>query len=381
MLESITVSQEALEAISEAGGESVKECFQCGLCNTVCPWNLVKDFMVRKLIREAQLGVTELKSESIWQCATCGSCVVRCPRGVKITDVTLAVRRIAAEYNALPQSLRVVRAGLNGEGNPWGGKREERADWAKDLAVKAFTEDTEVLYFPCCAQAYDPRTRKIAIATVKILQKAGVDFGIIGTEGVCCGESARKAGLEEQFKRLARENSKTFIDKGVKKILVSSPHCFETLRNEYPEFMVNFEVMHVSTFLAELIKSGKLHIRGEYRRKVTYHDPCYLGRHNGIYDAPREILRQIPGLELVEMASSKEDSLCCGGGGARIWMETPRNERLSDLRVVQAVESGASVLATFCPYCILNFEDSRSNLPENINLEVKDITEIIQDLI
>ncbi|WP_244086217.1 (Fe-S)-binding protein, partial [Desulforhabdus sp. TSK] len=171
------------------------------------------------------------------------------------------------------------------------------------------------------------------------------------------------------------------VDNGVKKILVSSPHCYHTFKNEYPEFMVHFEVVHITQYLLELIREGRLELKGEYPRAVTWHDPCYLGRHNGIYDEPREVLRQVPGLKLREMPDSRSDSLCCGGGGGRIWMETLKGERFCDLRVDQAVEMKAEVLATACPYCITNFEDSRLTMGFAEKIEVKDITEIIQEMI
>jgi Fe-S oxidoreductase len=167
----------------------------------------------------------------------------------------------------------------------------------------------------------------------------------------------------------------------VKRILVSSPHCYHTFKNEYPEFKVNFEVVHMSQYILELIQEGRLELTGEYGKKITYHDPCYLGRHNGIYEEPREVLRKIPGLELNEMPDSLEDSLCCGGGGGRIWMETPKGERFSDLRLEQAMEVGAEQLVTSCPYCITNFEDSRLTLDLEERIEVRDITEIIQEAI
>jgi Fe-S oxidoreductase len=259
--------------------------------------------------------------------------------------------------------------------------RDRRADWAKGLSVKTFTEGTEVLYFPCCYPSYDSRTKKIAIATANILNKAGVDFGILGSKENCCGESIRKTGDEDLFKRLARENIKTFIDNGVKKILVSSPHCYHTFKNEYPEFKVNFDVIHVSQYLFELISEGRLELTKEYGKKITYHDPCYLGRHNGIYDEPREVLKKVPGLELIEMVESREDSLCCGGGGGGIWMDVPKGERFSDLRLEQAIEVGAEVLVTACPYCITMFEDSRLTRENPDVIEVKDITEVIQEVI
>jgi Fe-S oxidoreductase len=260
-------------------------------------------------------------------------------------------------------------------------ERAKRADWAEGLSVKTFTEGMEILYFPGCYLCYDPRLKKVARATANILNRAGVDFGILGPKENCCGESIRKTGDEELFKRLARENIKTFIDNGVKKILVSSPHCYHTFKNEYPEFMVDFEVVHISQYVFELINEGRIELTQECGKKMTYHDPCYLGRHNGIYDEPREAIKKVPGLELIEMPESREDSLCCGGGGGRIWMETPKGERFSDLRLEQAIGVGAEVLVTSCPYCIANFEDSRLTLDVTENIEVKDITEIIQESI
>jgi len=239
----------------------------------------------------------------------------------------------------------------------------------------------DILYFPGCYLSYDQRLKKVAKATANILNLAGVDFGILGSKENCCGESIRKTGDEDVFKRLAKENIKTFIDNGVRKILVSSPHCYHTFKNEYPEFMVNFEVVHISQYLLDLINEGRLEIKKEYEKKITYHDPCYLGRHNGIYDEPREVLKTVPGLELTEMPDSLEDSLCCGGGGGRIWMETPKGERFSDLRLEQAIGVGAEILVTSCPYCITNFEDSRLTLDNGEAIEVKDITEIIQEAI
>jgi len=383
-LETVAPYKEIIDVIKDSGGETFKLCYQCGLCDTVCPWNKVRTFSIRKIIREATFGLTEIESEDIWRCATCGRCVEQCPRGVQQIELGVSLRRIATEYGVFPapvKSIRTISAGLTAQGNPFGEERKNRADWAKGLSVKTFTEGMEILYFPGCYPSYDPRMQRVARATVNILNTAGVDFGILGQKESCCGESIRKTGDEELFKRLARENIKTLIDNGVKKIVVSSPHCYHTFKNEYPEFMVNFEVIHSSQYLFELIDEGRLEITKEYRKDITYHDPCYLGRHNGIYDEPREVLKKIPGLELDEMPDSRENSLCCGGGGGRIWMETPKGERFSDLRLEQAIGVGAKVLATCCPYCITNFEDSRVNMEYEGVLEIKDITEIIQEVI
>ena len=383
-METVADYKEIVDEINAKGGEAFKLCFQCGLCDAVCPWNRVISFSMRKIVREATFGMTDIESEDIWRCTTCGSCPQQCPRDVRQIESGVSLRRLATEYGIFPNAvkpLRTVSASLTGAGNPLGEERKTRADWAKGLPVKPFTEEMDLLYFPGCYLSYDPRLKKVAVATAKILNQAGIDFGILGAKESCCGESIRKTGNEELFKRLARENIKTFVDHGVKKILVSSPHCYHTFKNEYPEFMVNFEVVHISQYLYELINSGRLEFTKEYGRKVTYHDPCYLGRHNGLYDEPRQALTSIPGLELVEMPDSRRNSLCCGGGGGRIWMETPKGERFSDIRVEQAIAVGAEVLVTSCPYCIANFEDSRLALKDDVTLEIKDITEIIQEVI
>jgi len=386
-VETVADYKEIIDAIKASGGDAFKLCYQCGLCDVVCPWNRVRTFSMRKLVREATFGLTDIESEEMWRCTTCGKCPQECPRDVKQIESGVALRRIATEYGVFPTAVKPIRTisgSLVGEGNPFGEERTKRANWAEGLSVKTFTEGMDILYFPGCYPSYDPRLKKVAQATATILNKAGVDFGILGTKENCCGESIRKTGDEDVFKLLAKENIKTFIDNGVKKILVSSPHCYHTFKNEYPEFMVNFEVVHISQYLFELFNEGRLELNKEYGKKVTYHDPCYLGRHNGIYDEPREALKKISGLELIEMPESREDSLCCGGGGGRIWMETPKSERFSDLRVGQAVGIGAEVLVTSCPYCITNFEESRLTLEDQEDskvLEVKDITEIIAEVI
>ncbi|MGE5303668.1 MAG: (Fe-S)-binding protein [Alphaproteobacteria bacterium] len=373
-----------VDGVKEEGGGADKFCYECGKCDTVCPWNRVRKFPVRRIINQAKFGVVPFESEDLWLCTTCGNCVQRCPRGVKIIDVMRAMRRVLVPDGVVPTSipnLRGFMTSLASVGNPWGQEPQDRANWAKDLGVKEFSEGTEVLYFSCCYTSYDPRLKKVAQATADLLTKAGVDFGILGAKEMCCGESVRKAGNETLFKRLARENIKTFIENGVKKILVSSPHCYQAFKNEYAEFKVNFEVVHTSQYFPQLIHEGRLKPTKEYRKQVTYHDPCYLGRHNQIYDEPREALKSIPGLELNEMSESRQNSLCCGMGGSRIWMETAKEERFSNLRLEQAREVGAEVLATSCPYCITQFEDSRLTLKDGESTEIKDITEILQEVI
>ncbi|HEY0884628.1 MAG TPA: (Fe-S)-binding protein [Ramlibacter sp.] len=381
-METVTPFKEIVDAIKASGGDAFKYCYQCGMCDTVCPWNRVGSFSMRKLVREATFGLTEIESEEIWRCTTCGKCPQVCPRGVKQIESGIALRRIATEYDVFPKAvepIRTIAANLRAEGNPFGEDRAKRAKWADGLDVKQFAEGMEFLYSPGCYLSYDPRARKIARATVEILNSAGVEFGILGPQESCCGESIRKTGDEALFKSLARQNIAALVDRGVKKILVSSPHCYHTYTHEYPEFMVHFEVVHISQLLHRLLAEGRLQLKTGYEKTVTWHDPCYLGRHNGVYDEPRETLRKVPGLQLNEMAESRKDSFCCGGGGGRIWMETPKAERFSDVRLGQAIGVGAQVLVTACPYCITNFEDSRLNVKNGEAIEVKDITEVIRD--
>jgi Fe-S oxidoreductase len=382
-MHAVSPYKEAVDIIKEEGGDLLKFCYQCGICTASCPWNLVKGFIVRKMMHQGQLGLIDFEDEDIWTCATCGACVQRCPRGVEIIDVMRAIRRAVVEFGigGIPDSLRITFKNVSGTGNPLGEPRENRANWAKNLDVKLHDAGTDILYFSCCIPAYDPDIQQVARATAGVLKSAGVDFGILGEKESCCGESARKAGQESLFQSLAQSNIAAFHEAGVKKIVTTSPHCYTTFKKEYPELEGNFEVLHYTQFLTELIDEGKLKLTGELNKKVTYHDPCYLGRHNGIYDEPRKILQSIPGLELIEMADSREDSLCCGGGGGRIWMETKKEERFADIRLEQAIETGADILAVACPYCLCNFKDSLRTLDKEDVIEVKDISELVQECI
>ncbi len=380
-IETLEPFHEAIEEIRQAGGaESGRFCYQCGKCDVYCPWNRVRDFSIRKIIRQATFGLSEIEEEDIWRCTTCGSCPSICPRGVNQIELGVSLRRVATDYGIFPESVRSLRAArgsLTSDGNPLSEDRQRRADWAKGLTVRPYREGMEYLYFVGCYYSYDPRMRKAAVATASLLQQAGVDFGTLGTMESCCGESIRKTGGEEVWKALARENIKTFIDNGVRRLLVSSPHCYHTFVNDYPELMVRFEVVHISSLLAELLAEGRLVANEGHPVRVTYHDPCYLGRHNGIYEAPRQVIERIPGVELVEMPESGAESLCCGGGGGRVWMDTPKGERFSDIRFDQALATGAEVLVTACPYCITNFEESRLGREGESNLKVMDLTELL----
>ena len=339
--------------------------------------------MPHKMITESKFGLVELSEEDWWLCSTCNMCVSRCPREVAITDVIRAVRNITIEsvIRAVPASLRTVMGGLKSAGNPWGGAREERANWAKDLAIPSINRETEILYFSCCTPAFDPKMGNIARATSRILKETGAKFGILGVQESCCGESVRKAGNYSLFENLAASNIKAIHESGVKEIVVTSPHCYGTFKDEYPSLGGNFNVIHFTQYLARLLNEGRLTFKKSFPKTVVYHDPCYLGRHNGIYDEPRNVLGSIPDLTLVDEMNARENSLCCGGGGARIWMETKKGERFSDTLVEQALDLGAEVLATACPYCILNFKDSVLTMGKEDALKVMDISEIVDEVL
>jgi Fe-S oxidoreductase len=381
-MEAMEPFKEAIEMIKEAGGEAFRSCFQCGLCTASCPWNNVRTFMPHKKITESKFGLVELSEEDWWLCSTCNMCVSRCPRGVAITDVIRAVRNVTLDSvpRAVPASLKNALGSLKNAGNPWGGSRSDRAEWTRN-EVPMLDGTSETLYFSCCTPAFDPKMGNIGRATARILRETGAKFGILGPKESCCGESVRKAGNFTLFESLAKSNIKAFQESGVKEIVVTSPHCYGAFKNDYPELGGNFETTHISQYLARLIDEGQLSFSKPFAKKVVYHDPCYLGRHNGIYDEPRRVLASIPDLTLMDEKRAREDSLCCGGGGARIWMETKKGERFSDILVEQALDMKAEVLATACPYCILNFKDSVLTMGKEDVLEVRDISEIVSEVL
>ncbi|MCP4679590.1 MAG: (Fe-S)-binding protein [Deltaproteobacteria bacterium] len=374
------------DVVVQTGGDTLYKCMQCGLCYASCPWRLVEgeipdEFNVRKVQHMAQLGVEGYESDNVlFACTTCGACKVRCTREVNPIDNQRVLRAMIAEAGSVPPVYRPVIASLRDNGNPWQGERSERLDWAKEIDLPRFEEDTEYLLFVCCTSCYDKRCTDIAKAIVSVLKKAGVSFGIIGEEESCCGESVRKIGGEDTFQSLASSNIQLFKDKGVKKIITTSPHCLFTFRNEYSELGGEFEVAHYTEILGGLVKEGKLKIDGELAKKVIFHDPCYLGRHNEVYDAPRDVLDAVPKAERVEMTRCREDSICCGGGGGRIWTETDPGARFGDLRIKDAMNQKADVVATTCPYCTIMLD--ASNITDGSeDLAIKDIAEILDELV
>jgi len=378
-MEALTPFYEVNEALVAMGAEKLNLCMQCGMCSGSCPWRLVDGpFNIRSLIRMAQLGVEGYESDDIlYGCTTCNKCVLKCPRGVTIIDVVKTMRAMIAETGSIPGVLKTATGSVHSNGNPWSEPADKRTAWMEGLDVPVFEEGTEYFLSICCTSAYDPRSQNIAKAMVKVLTAAGISFGVIGNEERCCGESMRKIGDEELFMNTAEKNIKLFNDKGVKKIITTSPHCYYTFSQEYPEAGGEFEVVHYTQILASLLEEGTLKLTKTLDSKITYHDPCYLGRHSDIYDVPRSIISAVSNGGLVEMKNVKEDSICCGAGGGRLWMETPPEWRFSDLRIHEACDTGATILATACPYCISMLEDSRKTTNREDDIEIKDISELV----
>jgi Fe-S oxidoreductase len=276
-----------------------------------------------------------------------------------------------------PAGLRPILGSCHANGNPWSGPREKRTQWQEGLDIPRFGPDTEYFLFVCCHSCYDPRSIKIARSIAQLLLRGGVSFGVIGVEESCCGESMRKIGDEELFQKLAEANTKLFAENGVKKIITTSPHCMWSFKNDYSKLGAEWEVFHYTEILSRLFSEGKLTPSTKSGKKVSFHDPCYLGRHSGIYDPPRELLRSIPGIELKELGRSRESSLCCAGGGGRIWAEVPMGERFGELRVLDAVNTGAEILATSCPYCVNMITDACDSLGKQEVLEIKELSELL----
>ena len=376
-MEAVTPFLEVADAIKELGGGDLDKCMQCGTCTGVCPWKLVKYFSPRGMIRLAQFGLEGFESEDLWNCVTCNTCVINCPRGIEIIDIIRSMRMMMNETGSIPASLKVPLGSAASRGNPWSGEPDDRTKWADDFKIKPFGPEVEYLYFTCCTQAYDARNQKVGQALVRVLQAAGVDFGLLGEKENCCGDAIRKMGGEELFGKLAETNLAGFEEKGVERIITASPHCFNTFLKEYPELGGNYKVWHHTQFLLKLIEEGRLTPSRKWEKRVTYHDPCYLGRHNNIYEPPREVLKAVPGIELVEMERNRENSLCCGGGGGGLWNEVPAEERFSVLRVKEAVQTGAEIIAAACPYCISIFEDALKTIGKEEDVKVMDISEVL----
>jgi Fe-S oxidoreductase len=353
-------------------------CIQCGKCTGGCPVARKTALNIRSLIYQMLVEPElELKAhEELWDCTCCFTCVERCPKDVRPAELIIGLRGELVEGGRIPETIGAALMGVFRQGNPTGMAREDRSAWTNGTEVKAAQQGCELLYFVCCTASYDLRVQPVARALVKAFRAADLDFGTLGTEESCCGNEVRRMGEVGLFEMLVEENGELIRSVGASRLVTTSPHCFNTFKNEYG--LDGIEVLHYTQLVAELIAEGRLSFSGAVDKKVTYHDPCFLGKQNHIFDEPRAILQAIPGVELVEMDRSRERSLCCEGGGGRMWAEgTNLEERLAFQRVQEAADTGAEVLAVACPFCLLTLEDAVKVQGLDEQLRVMDIMELV----
>ena len=389
--------------ISEFTGQqllSFDACVRCGRCEAVCPASLSgMSYSPRKFVQLLRASMhssltnpngpdsRELLGEAVpeeypWACSTCGACLSLCPAFVNPVDEIIDLRRhMALTTGKLPKSVADALRNIERQGNPWGIPAQDRLNWANDLGIRELApgEATDVLLFLGCAFAYDDRNKKVARAFVRLLQNAGVDFAILGLDEGCCGETARRLGHEYLYQMLAEQNIAALSNVKFNRIVTQCPHCFNTLKNEYPQMGGSFKVQHYTEYLADLSSAGALNFaepNGFHKAKLTFHDSCYLGRYNDIYSQPRSLLNEA-GADLVEMSRRMDNSFCCGGGGGQMWLETDRNTRMNNHRLADALQTKAEIVATACPYCLLMFDDAIRSQGMSQQIQVKDISEIL----
>jgi len=383
----------------------LEACTRCGRCQDNCPAHLsekplnpkkvIQDLRTHLLTQGGTLIPVDRPQESepfplvgeivpedtIWSCTACLNCYEQCPVFISCFDKIIDMRRSKVLMESqFPNELKEVFRAMERKSNPWGVEKSQRADWSQTLGVKTLAENPEVewLYFPGCFKGFDDRNKKVAVAMVKILQRTGVSFGILGPEEGCCGDPARRIGNEYLFFMLVEKNLETFERYKVKKIMTTCPHCYNTLKNEYPQFGGKFEVVHQTEFLKHLLDQKRLVLSQATPLTLTYHDSCYLGRYNHIYEPQRQLLKAIPGVILKEMERSYARSFCCGGGGGRMWMEEHLGKRINEMRVDQALALKPNVIATACPYCLTMLEDGLKARGKEDSVRVYDIAELLE---
>ena len=356
------------------------ECIQCGVCTGGCPVSRKANLNIRKYMREVAVTgkLTVHPQNELWSCTTCSTCEIRCPKGLNPYEFLIDIRSVAVEEGKIAPTIRDALESIFKNGNPWGRIRSKRSEWAQGLDVKHISEGAEILYFVGCTPAYDPRVQEVAKSLAECFKKAKANFGILGDEENCCGGEVYGIGEKGLFEFLVEENMKLFNKYSIKQVVTCCPHSYHSFKNRYKQ--TGFEVQHHSQLLASLIETGRLTFSREINKKVIYHDPCFLGKQNGIYDEPRKVIESIPGVKLIEFDRSRERSLCCEGGGGRMWIDIP-GERLAEVRVRDAVEAGAEVLATACPFCLLTLEDAVKTAGFEGKIQIMDIAELLSQAI
>jgi Fe-S oxidoreductase len=379
-------------------------CTECGRCTDACPAHTVgKSLSPREIIvnirqrtkDKAPLVVDNITDEEIfskklvhdyvkdielWECTTCMACVQECPVMIEHLDSIIDMRRyLVLTESEFPSNLNNVFKSLETNFTPWAFNQADRAAWAEGMNIKTLSEDSngEVLFWVGCAGSFDDRYKKVTKAFATIMQKAGVDFRILGTEEKCNGDTARRLGNEYLAQTLMQENIATLNSYNVKKIVTACPHCFHSLKNEYPQFGGNFEVKHHSEFINELLNDGKLQLKDSTEKKeITYHDSCYLGRYNEVYDAPRNVINS-SSFEIKEMNRNKSRGFCCGAGGGRMFLEDEEGGRINEERTREALATGVNTIASACPFCMTMLNDGVKHFEKQESVQVKDIAEII----
>jgi Fe-S oxidoreductase/nitrate reductase gamma subunit len=373
-------------------------CTRCGRCQESCPAHLTQKHLNPKKVIQDLKHHTERPSkererlhligdvvaeEVIWECTTCRNCLEHCPVFIEPMVKLIDLRRnLVLHHGKIPKETHFAFRNLERKGNPWGFDPEKRMWWTKELGVKEVSpgEKVDILFWLGCYGSYDDRNIKVATSLIRILNRAGLDFGVLGNSEWCCGIDLRRMGSEYLFQVNVEKNMNRLHQMKFQKILTTCPHCFNTLKNEYPQFGAGFEVIHYTTLLEELIQSGKIAMTPEDRtRKITYHDSCYLGRYNDGYEPPRRILGTIPDVTLIEMERSRKKSFCCGGGGCHMWMEEKAGKRINETRVKQAAKTGAEILATVCPLCMISLDSAVKVLNLDERIRVMDILELVEE--
>jgi Fe-S oxidoreductase len=320
--------------------------------------------------------------ETLWACTTCRACEAVCPVTIEHVPRIVAMRQgQTLMMESYPKELNPALKGLERNGNPWGIGYDKRADWAAGLGVKTMADDADVDYllWVGCAGSFDDRSKKVSVSLVKILQQAGINFAILGTEEKCTGDFARKVGNEMLYQMMAEENIETLNNYKVKKIITACPHCLNTLKHEYPQMGGHYEVSHHAEFIHQLVQSGKIKLTKDLEGALTYHDPCYLGRYNNIYDQPRNLLRSIAKEGLEELDRCGRESFCCGAGGGRMWMEETIGKRINLERTEEIVGRKVDHVAVGCPFCLTMVEDGMKELEMEEKIKTRDIAELVAE--
>ncbi|MCK4368759.1 MAG: (Fe-S)-binding protein [Dehalococcoidales bacterium] len=321
-----------------------------------------------------------ITEDVIWACTTCRACQQVCPVSVEHINKIIDMRRnLVMEQASIPETAEGALRSIEDRGHPWRGTTLSRTDWAEGLGIKTLAEDRDIdiLFWVGCTYALEERSTRVAQAMAKLLKLAGINFGILGAEESCCGEPARRLGNEYLFQMQAEKNIELLKGYGVKRIVTACPHGYNTIKNEYPQFGGEFEVIHHTELISQLIKEGRLKIKKGLSELVTYHDPCYLGRYNDIYQPPRQIIRSIPDIKMVEMEQNRDNSFCCGGGGGHMWLEERTGRRINEMRTEQAMETKAQIVVTACSFCLQMFDDGIKAKAAEEQLRVMDIAELV----